>query len=331
MTPHRLMDNLEPRRLLAGFAAVDGNGVLTVNGTPGSDTIKLSYGGEGVLVYLNHHSQQFPTPSVHSIVVEAGAGDDQVSVPDEFIAVYINGGPGNDSLVGGGGDDTLTGGAGKNTLIGGGGDDRLNGSGGRDSISGGDGNDRLYGNGGNDTLDGGGGIDRLFGGDGNDLLIGGGSNDKLYGDAGNDTLSGGKGSDIEDGGSGTDQATQDGSDTLVSIEVAILPPVIPTVAGDYSGTIEAVDPQFPDVPISLPFGFTISSQNGSSIQGYWNSNPQGTLTGTIDSHGKFSMSDVTDTFLINGTITGNSASGYANFGGGNLEPLQGNYTATESS
>jgi hypothetical protein len=115
----------------------------------------------------------------------------------------------------------------------------------------------------------------------------------------------------------------------VSIEVPILPPVIPTVAGDYSGDIGAVvSPDEP--PVQLPFGFTISSQNGSSIQGYWNSDPQGTLTGTIDSKGNFSMSGAGN-FLINGTITGNSASGYANFGGGNLEPLQGNYTATKTS
>ncbi len=55
----------------------------------------------------------------------------------------MDGGPGNDSLIGGGG---------SNVLIGGPGDDTLTGTGTRDILIGGTGADRLVGNGGDDIL-----------------------------------------------------------------------------------------------------------------------------------------------------------------------------------
>src|SRR3712207_7621788 len=58
--------------------------------------------------------------------------------------------PGNDRLDGGRGDDVL---------IGGGGNDRLSGRQGDDDLRGGIGNDLILGGGGNDRLDGGGGLD----------------------------------------------------------------------------------------------------------------------------------------------------------------------------
>ncbi|MDX2245081.1 MAG: choice-of-anchor I family protein [Leptolyngbyaceae cyanobacterium bins.302] len=81
------------------------------------------------------------------------------------------------------------------TLDGGNGQDTLNGNGGNDTIRGGNGNDVLYGDRGNDTLTGGNGDDRLGGGSGADLLTGGNGNDTLVGGLGRDTLTGGNGSD----------------------------------------------------------------------------------------------------------------------------------------
>ncbi|MGZ7460218.1 LapA family giant adhesin, partial [Pseudomonas sp. Ma2-10] len=70
---------------------------------------------------------------------------------------------------------------------------------GNDTLLGGAGNDILFGQGGNDTLDGGKGNDILLGGTGNDTLIGGQGNDILIGGSGADTFvwkAGDTGSDV---------------------------------------------------------------------------------------------------------------------------------------
>ncbi|MEO6681087.1 MAG: LapA family giant adhesin, partial [Pseudomonas sp.] len=70
---------------------------------------------------------------------------------------------------------------------------------GNDTLLGGAGNDILFGQGGNDTLDGGKGNDILLGGTGNDTLIGGSGNDILIGGSGADTFvwkAGDTGSDV---------------------------------------------------------------------------------------------------------------------------------------
>lgn len=97
---------------------------------------------------------------------------------DKFISIEgLEGGSGNDVLVGWTGNDTLIGGAG---------------------------DDNLSGWGGNDTLEGGLGNDALDGGDGNDILLGGAGDDALQGGAGNDRLNGGIGNDGYVGGAGAD-------------------------------------------------------------------------------------------------------------------------------
>lgn len=77
---------------------------------------------------------------------------------------------------------------------------------GDDSIVGGDGNDTIYGDGGDDTLDGGTGEDALYGGAGNDSILDGEGQDTVYGGAGDDTLGGtNSGSaDVFYGGTGND-------------------------------------------------------------------------------------------------------------------------------
>ena len=110
------------------------------------------------------------------VVVEAGDGDDSVTVPsdpryDRGIA-YVSGGAGADTLTGAG------------TLSGGPGDDRLTGSpSARDVLTGGTGNDVLRGLGGDDRLvgdgddivkaspDPGGGDDLIDGGEGRDMVL----------------------------------------------------------------------------------------------------------------------------------------------------------------
>jgi Ca2+-binding RTX toxin-like protein len=67
---------------------------------------------------------------------------------------------------------------------------------GNDTLIGGAGNDRLAGDAGDDSLVGGAGNDRLAGDAGDDSLVGGAGRDTLSGGAGNDTLAGGSGADV---------------------------------------------------------------------------------------------------------------------------------------
>ncbi len=167
-------------------------------------------------------------------------------------ADYLDGGAGNDLLVGDGGNDILSGGAGNDRLYGddemgyrvvpgddvldgGAGDDLLAAGDGADSLSGGTGIDQLFGDKGNDVLDGGDDADTLHGGDGADELFGGAGDDLLFGDglnnpsefsaaggadfldggAGNDHLEGGIGDDALFGGAGNDVLFGDeGEDSL---------------------------------------------------------------------------------------------------------------------
>ncbi|PWU28218.1 hypothetical protein DK254_20430 [Pseudomonas sp. RW407] len=79
---------------------------------------------------------------------------------EQVKALLLQGGEGNDALIGYASDDRLSGGAGN---------DWLYGEAGHDWLEGGIGNDRLYGGVGNDTLIGGAGSDYLIGGEGSDV------------------------------------------------------------------------------------------------------------------------------------------------------------------
>jgi Ca2+-binding RTX toxin-like protein len=92
-------------------------------------------------------------PSIAGFEVNAGGGDDEVSVAKDVTApVTMRGGADNDLLVGGGGDDKLVGGNGNDRLVGWRGDDLLFGGPGADVLIGGPGADLLHGGLGRDTL-----------------------------------------------------------------------------------------------------------------------------------------------------------------------------------
>jgi Ca2+-binding RTX toxin-like protein len=138
-------------------------------------------------------------PDHSGVRVVGGAGNDGVSVFDAGIGgfpaataerIVVDGGAGNDTLIGGDAGETLDGGPGA---------DRLTGRGGNDVLDGGDGNDTLGGdsdsqydettNGGDDVLRGGPGDDRLTGDApaqnavvGRDVLDGGPGTDTVYDD-----------------------------------------------------------------------------------------------------------------------------------------------------
>ena len=165
---------------------------------------------------------------------------------------WLDGGAGNDTMVGGTGDDTyvvnqpgdvvsetanqgtdtvessitlaplgsnvenltLTGTANLNGM-GSSANNVLLGNSGNNTLDGGSGNDTAEGGDGNDTLTGGSGNDVLRGGNGIDSLDGGSGDDQLLGGAGNDTMTGGSGADQFTGGIGNDTLT--GGSATISI------------------------------------------------------------------------------------------------------------------
>jgi hypothetical protein len=183
------------------------------------------------------------TPPITNVVVNAGDMDDDVdasSVTAHTLAVDAGDGDDgvitgslNDSISGGAGDDDLRGGAGSDTIDGGEGNDDIFGRDccgsapdGNDVLTGGAGNDSVHGQVGNDTESGGDGNDDVDGGPGNDSLTAGAGDDDLRGGPGDDSLSGGDGndylagdvgSDSYDAGAGSDYMylfQDDGADTV---------------------------------------------------------------------------------------------------------------------
>jgi Ca2+-binding RTX toxin-like protein len=166
---------------ISGSASVIA-GVLTVVGTSGDDTIKISLNATDntkLDVNINGTVSSFAllnadtTPAIKGILAFGGSGNDKITIDQTNGGITLPA-----TLVGGSGKDSLTGAAGNDLLIGGNDDDVL---------VGGDGNDTLLGGGGTDSLDGGAGTNVLVqdnsqsdgGGDGHsngsgDTTVGGG-------------------------------------------------------------------------------------------------------------------------------------------------------------
>lgn len=150
--------------------------------------------------------------------------NDGTVIGDGISTGFVDGGDGEDVLLGGSRNDDLRGGAGNDNLLGRDGDDILDGGGdsdvlvgnrGEDQLSGGDGGDTLLGGQDDDFLDGGGGVDLLVGGNGNDILEGAGGSDTLMGGNGDDDLDGGAGSDTLMGNAGDDYIAGNGGQDFI--------------------------------------------------------------------------------------------------------------------
>lgn len=138
----------------------------------------------------------------------------------------IDGGAGNDHIVGSGAGAVIAGGEGNDTLTGGGGRDRF-------VFAPGFGKDTvnytlgatlenltptgsaMYGTG--NALD-----NVITGNDGINLLTGGAGNDALYGAGANDQLIGGAGDDVMDGGAGTDTVNYGAASGSVTVDLSNL-------------------------------------------------------------------------------------------------------------
>lgn len=158
------------------------------------------------------------------VIIDAGAGDDQISVTQNLktgeVTVNVNGaeqvfsGGDQDNLVikAGEGNDRIT--VGENVTV-------------KLTLEGQDGNDRIQvdnkvttgqiieGGDGRDILIGGGGMDYINGSKGNDFIMGRDGNDVIYAGDGDDYVSGGKGDDYLEAGKGNDYVRGwDGNDNL---------------------------------------------------------------------------------------------------------------------
>src|SRR4029077_13577951 len=111
------------------------DGVLSISGDSTDNSISVIMDSTGgiISVSVDGQSASFPIADVDSISIDAGGGDDSIALQRSdgsralTVPALILGGNGNDQIIGGAGNDTISGGNG---------DDQIWGMAGRDSISG---------------------------------------------------------------------------------------------------------------------------------------------------------------------------------------------------
>lgn len=134
---------LEQRQLLTADVSLQ-DGVLTITGTASDDAVQITAEGEHVVVVQVGSFEPFPAAQVKRIEFMGHAGNDEFHNQSPLPS-SLNGGIGNDLLIGGPQADVINGGPGDDRLYGNGGDDVLRGQGGVDSFVGGPGNDTMDG------------------------------------------------------------------------------------------------------------------------------------------------------------------------------------------
>jgi Ca2+-binding RTX toxin-like protein/beta-glucanase (GH16 family) len=265
-----LLDGRGGNDVLNGGAGADtiigGAGDDALDGGDGIDTVSYASATSGVTVDLRETGPQDT----------GGAGIDSLANFERIVGSAFN--------------DSLTGAAGSSILEGGGGDDTLVGRvGGADTLLGGDGNDVLEGGGGDDVLNGGAGVNtasyvhapaavtvdlniktaqdtggaghdllksisNLIGSSFGDVLTGNGSNNLLDGRGGADTIIAGSGADTLIGGAGADLLTGGGSaDTFVFRSVSDSAPGGEDTITDFShGQHDLIDLSAIDADVGTP-------------------------------------------------------------------------------
>jgi hypothetical protein len=177
---------------VSGTAVLESNGVVSVMGTDGNDTIHVAENVNNVVIKMDNVATRFPDASVTGIVrITAVAGNDSITLGITSPTAFVNGGGGGDTIVAkNDAADTIQGGMGADSIVGGGGNEDLDGGNGFDTIVAGSGNDTLTGDGGGDSLVGGSGADLLLGGTGADTLSAHSATSTLKGNGGNDSILG---------------------------------------------------------------------------------------------------------------------------------------------
>ena len=209
------IETVEPRTVPSTTSLLSA-GTLTITSN-GADNMAVATNVNGNVTLngtqLTINNAAVAASSVTTLDVVGGKGKNTIDLSGvtatAFTAltqVNINGGAGNDSIIGSALNDSI---------LGAGGNDTINGGSGNDSLNGGSGNDVLKGDVGNDLLTGGAGNDSLNGGAGTDSLNGGGGNDSLDGGAGVDSLNGGAGVDSITKGTDNDVIKHDAHDLMI--------------------------------------------------------------------------------------------------------------------
>ncbi len=140
-----------------------------VDAGDGDDNIRVSCDPcrpGGVIVDVNGEKHHLTPEQARNLEIRGGKGNDTIIVdPDVKVGnwfdrltnrgITLDGGDGDDFIVGGGGNDTIRGGRGDDIILGGDGDDRINGGDGDDLIMDWSGNNRMRGGRGRDTVIGG--------------------------------------------------------------------------------------------------------------------------------------------------------------------------------
>jgi Ca2+-binding RTX toxin-like protein len=137
----------------------DGTDTLLIKGSSSGDSVSLSALGGGVVELVRDGAaiDSVSLTSVENVVLRGQGGDDVLTATNGFptgVALTIDGGGGNDTLVGSDQADTLLGGSGNDTVTGGRGNDVAQLGSGNDTFiwNPGDGSDTVDGQGGSDTL-----------------------------------------------------------------------------------------------------------------------------------------------------------------------------------
>lgn len=150
-----------------------GNDTILVDGTDFADSITLSEAGGILAISVNGQAGSNIHSQVERIVINGTGGNDVIDAATVILPLLIEGGEGDDSIVGGTGADFLSGGRGNDTLLGLAGIDSLQGGEGNDSLIGGTGNDQVFGGDGSDAIvwNNGDGSDLIEGGEGADIAV----------------------------------------------------------------------------------------------------------------------------------------------------------------
>lgn len=221
--------------------SVDGSDHLSLGDDPG-DTVSFAQRREPIVLDGTTVGSAGEKDVLSGVIWVTGSAGDDLFTDFSRTKLLVDGGDGNDLIIGGAeadeirggsGNDLIVGGANDDTIFGGGGDDTLHGDDGRDFLIGGEGNDAFNGGpgpdqlleqrpvnlftqpttfgaqfevtGGSDIADGGEGDDLIVLGPGADTAEGNLGNDFVYGVDGDDRLAGGAGDDTVAGGAGSDR------------------------------------------------------------------------------------------------------------------------------
>jgi len=179
---------------------------------------------------LQYRRLDVPAAGVQSIEIGTYGGHDFVwPVFGVGQSLKIDGGEGNDWLVGGSGNDTITDLAGNNRVYSGSGNDvvttgpgrdRIWTDGGDDTVSAGDGNNEIHTDGGNDVVTAGVGSDEIWSGEGNDSVTDAGGHNTIYTEGGDDLISlpALSGNDVVFAGTGNDTVIDGGGDNCINTD-----------------------------------------------------------------------------------------------------------------